>query len=92
MNKVLELILQNQEIVISFSLFLVGWLLPTPNIFKLGKKVNSKLPAKINCELIIKLEAFVQGLKDSSVDGNYELTDNKTIDSKYKSLKSDLGL
>lgn len=92
MEKIIEFLSNNQEILISVGLFITGWLLPTPSLFKLGQKTKEKLPKKVTKEIVIKLEAFVQGLKDSHVDGNYNLVDNNKIDTEFKSLKKNLDL
>lgn len=86
-------ILKNYDfLIVPLITFIVGWFLPTPFIKKLAGKVIDITPDKLEPLLINKLEIFVNSLKESSVNGDKNLTSNEKIDLEYHNLKTDLGL
>ena len=88
----MEFLQENWGTLTPLVVFLVGWLLPNPKITGFGKEVGKKIPKSIRKLIAEKLDAFEQGLLDSEVEGNKDLTHNDTVRKLARGVKIDLGL
>lgn len=90
-EKIITFFKDYELLIIPAVTFIIGWLLPSPFLEQLAKKIIDVMPDKLEPLLINKLDFFVNSLKKASVNGNKNLTSNEQIDLEYKNLKTDLG-
>lgn len=87
-----EFFINNMEFWGILGAFILGWILPNPRVWKIGKEVGDKLPEKLKKELADKLDSFEQGLRGKEYLGDKSIASNEQIKEETEKLKVDLGL
>ncbi len=88
----LDFLSKNFNLILPLIVFLVGWVLPVPKFFSLGRKAADTIPPALAKIIAERLRAFERGLLESKVDGNKDLVHNNTVKEELRSVKLDLGL